>query len=112
MVPVVAFPPVTPFTCQVTAAFDAPITVGVNVVCPNVSNVIAAGEMVTVTFWFCMVVEDPPPQPANDKMALTEIANGAKRRTRLIEPPESHSSIEHGSVRQVSRALIILPAPL
>ena len=35
-VPVVAFPPVTPFACQVTAVFDVPVTVAVNCCVPFV----------------------------------------------------------------------------
>jgi hypothetical protein len=49
IVPVVAFPPVTLFTCQVTAVFDAFITVAVNCVVVDVTTVAVFGLTVTVT---------------------------------------------------------------
>lgn len=47
IVPVVALPPVTLFTCQVTAAFAVPVTEAVNCCVAFVANVAELGEMLT-----------------------------------------------------------------
>ncbi len=49
IVPVVAFPPVTLFTCQVTDVFDAFVTVAVNCFVVDVTTVAVFGLTVTVT---------------------------------------------------------------
>ena len=48
-------PPVTPFTCQVTAVLLDPETVAVNVCFPNVLKVVLAGCKLTVTLPFLTV---------------------------------------------------------
>jgi len=40
IVPALAFPPVTPFTCQVTAVFEVPLTAAENGCC-SVGNLLA-----------------------------------------------------------------------
>ena len=62
IVPLVASPPTTPFTCQVTAVFVEPVTVAVNcwVVAPATLAVV--GEIVMVTP--AAVVSFLPPHPA------------------------------------------------
>src|SRR6516165_7764395 len=64
MVPVVLLPPVTPFTCQVTAVFEVPVTVAVNWVWAPSATLTVEGETETVI----MVPPTPllllpPPQP-------------------------------------------------
>src|SRR5437660_679950 len=49
IVPVVVFPPVTPFTCQVTAVLLVFCTVAVNCCVPPVVTVAEVGEMETTT---------------------------------------------------------------
>jgi hypothetical protein len=57
IVPALAFPPVTPFTCQVTAVFDVPLTAAENGCC-SVGNLLAVcGLTLTVT------AGGPPPPP-------------------------------------------------
>jgi len=61
IVPTVALPPVTPFTCQVTAVLLV-FTVAVNCCVPPVATVAEVGEMVTFTgIGGC--VFDTTPQP-------------------------------------------------
>ena len=55
MVPVVLLPPVTPFTCQVTAVFEVPVTVAVNWVWAPSATVTVEGDTETV------IVGPPPP---------------------------------------------------
>jgi hypothetical protein len=50
IVPVAARPPVTPFTCQVTLVFEAPVTVAVNGCGSPTRTVAGFGETVTETF--------------------------------------------------------------
>jgi hypothetical protein len=57
IVPALAFPPVTPFTCHVTAVFDVPLTAAENGCC-SVGNLLAVcGLTLTVT------AGGPPPPP-------------------------------------------------
>ena len=48
-VPTVALPPVTPFTCQVTAVLLVFCTVAVNCCVPPTATVADVGEIVTLT---------------------------------------------------------------
>ena len=48
IVPVVVFPPVTPFTCQVTAVLGRPLIAAVNCCVVKTSTVAALGVTVTV----------------------------------------------------------------
>lgn len=73
MVPVVEFPPVTPFTCQVTAVFVvvvelARVTVAVKSACVLIPTVIAVGEMAIEV----MLVPFPPPQPEASSMSRSD----------------------------------------
>ena len=56
IVPVVTLPPVTLFTCHVTAVLVVPVTVCVNASFPNVLNVTVEGATLTVTFWLLTFV--------------------------------------------------------
>jgi hypothetical protein len=49
MVPTVELPPATPFTLQLTAVFEVPVTVAVNCCCPPMVTWAVVGESVTVT---------------------------------------------------------------
>src|SRR6266852_5386873 len=50
IVPTVAFPPVTPFTCHVTAVFVVPVTVEMNCcVCPGVKFAVAGATLTAMT---------------------------------------------------------------
>jgi len=49
IVPVVALPPVTPFTCHVTAVFADPVTIAVNCCVLKTSTLAGLGDTVTVT---------------------------------------------------------------
>ena len=55
MNPKVWLPPGTPFTSQVTAVLEVPVTVAVNCCVPKLGTFGDAGETVTVTL-FCTVV--------------------------------------------------------
>jgi hypothetical protein len=48
MVPTVELPPLTPFTLQVTATLDVPVTVAVNCCSPLTGTWAVGGETVTV----------------------------------------------------------------
>jgi hypothetical protein len=90
-VPVVAFPPVTPLTCHVTAFDVVPVTVGVNVCFANVLTVTVGGATVTVTFWFLTVPFGSPLHDAKiGRMAMLS-KNSCKWR---IEPPVTSSSLK------------------
>ncbi len=84
MVPVVALPPTTPLTDQVTAVMVVPVTVAVNCSMSPARTVGAEGETVTVicacegrTFG---VEVEPPPQPTSH----TTAANAETRAQRRI----------------------------
>ena len=49
IVPKVAFPPATPFTLQLAAVFDEPITVAVNFLVVEMGTAALAGAMLIVT---------------------------------------------------------------
>ena len=57
IVPALALPPVTPFTCQVTAVFDVPLTLAENGCC-SVGNLLAVCGLT-----FTETVAGPPPPP-------------------------------------------------
>jgi hypothetical protein len=57
IVPTVAFPPVTPFTCHITLVFAAYATLAVNCCVWPVCTIAVPGETSTVT---AFVVEFPP----------------------------------------------------
>ena len=59
IVPTVALPPVTPFTCQVTAVLLAFCTVAVSCCVPPTAIVVDAGEIITLTATGVCVVERP-----------------------------------------------------
>lgn len=65
MVPTAEFPPGTPFTLQVTAVFDEPVTVAVNC-CVLPSNTLELGDA-TISVTDCGGGADEllPPQPIN-----------------------------------------------
>src|SRR5208282_1447791 len=81
---VVTLPPVTPFTCQVTAVELVPVTVCVKVCFPNVPKVTAAGPTVTVTFWLLTVPLGNPLQAASTETITMLNGKIGKRR---IGPP-------------------------
>src|SRR2546427_11552479 len=62
IVPTVALPPVTPFTCQVTAVLLVFCTTALNCCVPPAATVAKIGEMVTLTEIGVGVV-DTPAQP-------------------------------------------------
>ena len=78
IVPTVEFPPDTPFTVQVTAVFDVPVTVALNC-CVLPSSTIELGDVsVRVTDWGeggGGAVDDPPPPHPQRTMANPASAN-------------------------------------
>jgi hypothetical protein len=62
IVPTVALPPVTPFTCQVTAVLLVFCTIALNCCVPPAATVAEIGEMVTLTEIGVFVI-DTPAQP-------------------------------------------------
>lgn len=85
MAPVMALPPVTPFTCQVTAVFDVPVTVAVNVTFLNVMTDELVPATLTVTLF--------PPPPVGDFAPLHPVipatieAQNRNASVRRIYPP-------------------------
>jgi hypothetical protein len=90
--PVVALPPVTPFTCQFTAVFDVPVTVAVNVTFPNVITDELEPATLTVTLL------PPPPVVVFDPLQpIIPAAIEMKKRDmsgRRIIPPASRRQPE------------------
>src|SRR5580698_7757496 len=74
MVPTVALPPVTPFTCQVTAVSLVLVTVAVNCCCEPSCTLAVAGE--TVTVGVTGGVGLPPPQA--ERVRTTSAAAAAR----------------------------------
>src|SRR5580704_1208794 len=70
--PLAWLPPVTPFTCQVTAVFDEPITVAVKLCVVKLEIFAVVGDTVTLTTCVPPPVSFTPLQPAktNDKMEM------------------------------------------
>jgi hypothetical protein len=65
-VPTVALPPVTPFTCQVTAVLLVFCTVAVNCCVPPTATVADVGEIMTLTATeVCVVVTPAQPKSSN-----------------------------------------------
>src|ERR671923_1004148 len=56
IVPIVALPPLTPFTCQVTAVLLVFCTIAVNCWVPPAATVAEVGEMVTLTVVAAVIV--------------------------------------------------------
>ena len=77
MVPAALFPPATPFTSQVTAVFDAPVTVAVNCWLPPAGTLADAGEIDTAIALLEDGLEgggaegaaEPPPHPAANRQS-------------------------------------------
>src|SRR5208282_6440485 len=63
IVPHVEFPPVTPFTCQVTVVSVAPVTVTANCAVPCNATVVAVGP--TATRMVVLLLWHAPASPAN-----------------------------------------------
>jgi len=77
IIPKVVFPPVIPFTCQVTALFVVPVTVAEkNCVLPS-GTLACVGEIKTRTEARCGVTDPEPPHPG------TERKDGTKTATRI-----------------------------
>ena len=76
-VPLVASPPLTPFTCQVTAVFVDPVTVAVNCCVVAPATLAVVGEIVIATA-VVVVLFLPPPHPAQISPVRT-----TKRRSRF-----------------------------
>ena len=81
MVPAVEFPPGTPFTLQVTAVFDVPVTVAESCCVLPSSTLALDEETTTVTAWVGgvgggLVGELFPPQPTKK---LTKVARKLHR---------------------------------
>ena len=66
IVPTVALPPVTPFTCHVTAVLLVFCTVAENCCVPPVATAADKGAIVTLT-GICVGAVDSPPQPEVSK---------------------------------------------
>jgi len=96
MVPDVVFPPATPLTFQVTAAFEAPLTVAVNCWVASTDRSAELGETETETALLGAgggegdepEVAEPPPQP------MPTVAANARKR------PESRKRKEGASHRR------------
>jgi hypothetical protein len=107
MVPAVEFPPGTPFTVQITAVFDAPVTVALNC-CVLPSNTLELGdETITVTDCAGGVDELLPPQPAKrmgeadeQRSAMTAMA---------CEQREERSGNDIGSARAALFSVMASP---
>jgi len=84
IVPKVAFPPVTPFTCHVTTVFVVPVMVAKkNCVLPAVT-LACVGEITIPTETRCGGMEpEPPPQPGNENNDETTMAARMGRRLRI-----------------------------
>jgi hypothetical protein len=93
-VPVVELPPVTPFTCQVTAVFTLPVTVALNDAVAPARTSALEGETLTVTLGFegggleVPVVEPEelfvvPVQPATAAAHSRHARNDKRRKTSL-----------------------------
>ena len=94
MVPAVEFPPKTPFTLQVTAVFDVPVTVAVSC-CVLPSNTLELDdETITVTDGGGGVDELLPPQPSK-RMRKPSEQRGATTNRRLIDPLKSVDSTHY-----------------
>jgi len=88
IVPDVAFPPLVPFTCQVTAALLVPWTIARKVIWLAAFTVARAGEMETVTVGVGGGGgggAEPPPHPGNSRNGRS--APSGKRRLRTGSSP-------------------------
>ncbi len=74
IVPTVALPPVTPFTCQVTAVLLVFCTVAVNCWVPLAATVADVGAIVTITGIGVGVV-DTPVQPKSSNILIATAAS-------------------------------------
>jgi hypothetical protein len=86
MNPVVRLPPVTLFTCHVTAVFDVPVTVALNCMVPNTFTEGAGSFTVTVILLLTTVPGLGPLQAANAKTIAKQNAQMSERR---IIPPSN-----------------------
>jgi len=77
IVPTVALPPVTPFTCQVTAVLLVFCTVAVNCRVPPAPTVADVGEIVTLTGIVVRVV-DTPVQPKSSNILIATATSHAQ----------------------------------
>jgi hypothetical protein len=79
--PLAALPPVTPFTCQLTDAFDVPLTVALNVCAKPARTLAVPGETETVT----PEGEVVPPEFDEPLVAPVHPASAAAERARRME---------------------------
>lgn len=93
IVPVVAFPPVAPFTCQVTEVFDDPATVALNGCVAPARTLALDGETLTVTLEpeggvFEFELEDEffvvPVHPPSDTASNRNVKPAARCETSLL----------------------------
>src|SRR5690348_10428922 len=62
--PLVLLPPVTPFTCQVTAVLGTPFTVAVNCCVVKIATLTGLGVTATATATCCATVTEADPESA------------------------------------------------
>src|SRR6516164_2138299 len=87
MVPVLPLPPVTPFTSQVTAVFEVPVTVALNWVCAPSATLTVEGETETV-------IMVPPPSPLLLLPPPQPIIVNSPAENRTTDPRRTTSAIE------------------
>jgi hypothetical protein len=108
MVPAVAFPPEIPFTLQLTAVFDVPVTVAVSC-CVLPSNTLELDdETLTVTDWGG---PDEPPPPAQPPKRLREASEQRGAMTAMVCAQRERRAGEDTRSRCVALAFVML-APL
>ena len=101
--PLVEFPPLTPFTCQVTPVLLEPETLAVNDCVASVAMVMTLGEMVTLT---CASEEA---SPANARMRIAAPLRLALLRFGFL--PQLHEEAG-GAVQHAAVFSIIVQWPL
>jgi hypothetical protein len=84
ILPKVAFPPVIPFTCQVTAWFVVPLTVAMKGCLAPTSTVACVGDIKTRTEARCGTTDPEPPHPGNESKDRTTKATGISGRLGIV----------------------------